>query len=126
MILLKTIYLANIVVAGYVGLSSLCVPKTAAATVFSNAYEETEIIRLVGCLWLGITLLSALGLWKPLTFSPVRLLQLLYKGTWFLVVALPAVVNRMPYPSAMAAFFLVLCLVLPVVIPWAKWFELIN
>ncbi|MEM1259230.1 MAG: hypothetical protein AAGH81_11915 [Bacteroidota bacterium] len=72
MILLKTIYLANIVVAGYVDLSSLCVPKTAAATVFSN--EETEIIRLVGCLWLGITLLPALGLWKPLTFSPVRLL----------------------------------------------------
>ena len=121
MLSLKIIYLANILVAGSVGIRSLYDPKTAAITVFSNAYRATEVMRLVGCLWLGITLLSALGLWKPITFSPVLLLQVVYKGSWLLIVALPAFLNETPFPKAMAAFFLVWCLVLPFVIPWAKW-----
>ena len=123
MLYLKIIYLANIVVAGMVGFRSLQNPKTAAVTVFSNAYGETEVMRLVGCLWLGITVLSILGLWKPIAFSPVLLLQFVYKGSWLLLVALPALLNQNPYPRAMAGFFLVWCLVLPFVIPWSKWIE---
>ena len=123
MLFLKIVYLANIVVAGMVGFSSLQNPKTAAVTVFSGAYGETEVMRLVGCLWLGITILSILGLWKPMTFSPVLLLQLIFKGSWLFIVALPALLNGRPFPKAMAAFFLVWCIILPFVIPWVKWME---
>jgi hypothetical protein len=102
---LKIIYIANIIVAGWISITSLFFPKLSATTVFSKAYQPTELIRLVGCLWLAITILSILGLWRPLTFSPVLLLQLIYKATWLLIVALPAIKNNQPYPTGMALFF---------------------
>jgi hypothetical protein len=118
---IKLVYIANIIVAGWIGITSLFFPKLSVATIFQNAYQQTDIIRLVGCLWLAITILSVFGLWRPLTFSPVLLLQLIYKGTWLLVVALPAIKYNQAYPSGMAAFFLVWVLVLPFVIPWSEW-----
>lgn len=124
MIALKIVYLANILVAGWIGISSTFYPKVAAQTVFQSAYPDTEVIRLVGCLWLGITLLSLLGMWKPLTFSPVLLIQLFYKGTWLLVVALPAIRAGIHYPKGMAGFFLIWVLILPFVIPWKQWMSM--
>lgn len=122
MTLLKLVYIANIIVAGWISMTSIFSPKTAAATIFANAYPPTtELIRLVGCLWLGIAILSVLGLWRPMVFSPVLLLQVIYKGTWLLVVALPAIRSGQVYPSGMAAFFVVWVLVLPFIIPWVEW-----
>lgn len=118
---IKIVYIANIIVAGYIGITSLFFPKLSSATIFQNSYPTTDLIRLVGCLWLAIAILSVCGLWRPLTFSPVLLLQLIYKGTWLLVVAIPAIRNNQAYPSGMATFFLVWVLVLPFVIPWAAW-----
>ena len=69
MIGLKLVYIANIIVAGWISVTSIFSPSIAAATIFSNAYQVTELIRLVGCLWLAITVLSILGLWKPMLFS---------------------------------------------------------
>jgi hypothetical protein len=123
MVALKIIYIANILVAGWISISSLFFPKTAAASVFSNAYPATEVMRLVGCLWLAITILSVLGLARPLSFSPVLLVQLIYKSVWLLVVALPAILNKQPYPAGMALFFLIWCIVLPFVIPWSAWIK---
>ena len=120
---IKLVYLANIIVAGYIGIVSLFFPKQSSATIFQNSYPTTDIIRLVGCLWLAIALLSLCGLWRPVTFSPVLLLQLIYKGSWLLVVAIPAIKNNQIYPSGMAIFFTVWVLVLPFVIPWAEWKE---
>lgn len=117
---IKLVYLANIIVAGYIGVTSLFLPRLSSATIFQNCYPNTDTIRLVGCLWLAIAVLSILGLWRPLTFSPVLLLQLIYKGCWLLVVALPAMRNNQGYPSGMATFFLVWVIVLPFVIPWAE------
>lgn len=118
---IKLVYIANIIVAGYIGITSLFFPKLSSATIFQNAYPVTDIVRLVGCLWLAIAVLSVFGLWRPLTFSPVLLLQLIYKGSWLLVVAIPAMKNNQTYPSGMALFFLVWVLILPFVIPWSAW-----
>lgn len=118
---LKIIYIANILVAGWIGINSLFFPKNASATIFSGSYAATEVIRLVGSLWTGIAALSMFGLWQPLAFSPVLFLQLIYKGTWLLFVAVPAIRNQQSYPSGMAAFFLVWVLVLPFIIPWEQW-----
>jgi hypothetical protein len=78
MIALKIVYIANIVVAGWISISSVFYPRKAALTVFQNAYQPTEVIRLVGCLWLAIAILSVWGLWRPISFSPVLLVQLIY------------------------------------------------
>jgi hypothetical protein len=121
MMAIKLIYIANIIVAGWIGITSLFFPKLSSATIFQNLYQTTDIIRLVGCLWLAIAILSVLGIWRPLTFSPVLLLQLIYKGSWLLVVAIPAIKNNQAYPSGMATFFLAWVLVLPFVIPWTEW-----
>jgi hypothetical protein len=120
---LRLMYVANILVAGWIGIAALFFPKTAANSVFSNAYTTTEVMRLVGCLWLAIAFLSVPGLARPVTFSPVLLLQLLYKSAWLFVVALPAIKNNQPYPAGMALFFLVWCIVLPFVIPWSVWIK---
>ncbi len=123
MIGLRIIYILNIIVAGQIAISAISNPKTAAMTIFGNAYQPTEVIKLVGCLWLGIAILSILGLFKPIIFSPVLLIQLIYKGTWLLVVALPAIRNNEPYPKTMAIFFLVWIIILPFLIPWKSWIE---
>lgn len=120
---LKIIYLANVLVAGWIGITSLFYPKTAATTVFSNAYQATETIRLVGALWLAIAVLSVFGLWRPVNFSPVLILQLIYKGGWLLVVGIPAMINNTSYPKGMASFFIVWVLILPFIIPWKALFS---
>jgi hypothetical protein len=121
MIALKIVYAANIIVAGWISITSVFAPNKSAVTVFQNAYQPNEVVRLVGCLWLAIAILSILGLWRPISFSPILLVQLIYKGTWLLVVALPAMKNNQPYPTGMALFFLVWVLVLPFIIPWTAW-----
>jgi hypothetical protein len=118
---IKLVYIANIIVAGYIGITSLFFPKISSATIFQNSYQTSDLIRLVGCLWLAIAVLSLFGLWRPLTFSLVLLLQLIYKGTWLFVVAIPAIKKNQTYPSGMATFFLIWVLILPFVIPWTEW-----
>ncbi len=121
MIGLRIIYILNIIVAGQIAYSAISNPKTAAITTFSNAYPPSEVIKLVGCLWLSIAILSILGLFKPITFSPVLLVQLIYKGTWLLLVAIPAMRSNLPYPKTMAMFFLAWVITLPFLIPWKQW-----
>lgn len=79
---LRLTYIANILVAGTIAVVSISSPKNAALYIFSSAIPAEESIRLVGCFWLGIALISALGLWRPITFSPILLLQFIYKLTY--------------------------------------------
>ena len=118
MISLKIIYIANIIVAGWISISSLFYPQVAQQTVFSGAYAYSEAIRLVGALWGAIFILSILGLFFPERMALVLLFQLIYKASWLVFAALPAYLRAEPYPSGMASFFIVWVLVLPFVIPW--------
>jgi len=94
--LLKIIYLANILVAGWISITSLFFPRTAVATIFENAVAYSGAIRLVGALWRAIFLRSILGLWFPRRMSVVLLFQLIYKASWLPAVALPAMLNGEP------------------------------
>ena len=123
MIGLKIIYVLNIIVAGQIAISAISNPKVAAMTTFGGAYQSHEVIKLVGCLWLAIAILSILGLFKPIVFSPVLLMQLIYKGAWLLIVAIPAIRLSEPYPKTMAIFFLVWVIILPFLIPWKSWMQ---
>ncbi len=123
MIGLNVIYLANILVAGWISITSLFFPKKAALTIFSNAYSYSEVIRLVGALWGAIFILSILGLFYPRRMALVLIFQLIYKGSWLLFTALPALLQEKSYPEGMAFFFIIWCVVLPFVIPWKDIFD---
>ncbi len=123
MIAIKLVYIANIIVAGGISLSSLFSSQKAVSNVFTNAYSHSPLIQLVGSLWLAIALCSIGGLFFPEKFSLILLVQLIYKGTWLLVVALPAQLNQAPFPKSMAYFFIVWVLVLPFIIPWKVLFS---
>lgn len=118
MIGLYIVYIANILVAGWISITSLFFPQIAQKSVFENAFAYSEAIRLVGALWGAIFVLSILGLFWPQRMSLVLLFQLIYKSSWLLFAALPAMVQSQPYPKGMAAFFVVWVIVLPWVIPW--------
>ncbi len=120
-IAMRIVYLANIFVAGWIGITCLFTNR-GAATVFENTVAQSEGLRVVGALWLAIALCSVLGLVKPEAFAAVLVLQLFYKGMWLLFVALPAVQAGNPYPRSMAAFFVVWVVILPFIIPWKKMF----
>ena len=115
---IKLVYLANVIVAGWISITCVFFPKVAAQTVFQGAFDSSEALRLVGALWGAIFLLSILGLFLPDRMALVLFFQLIYKGSWLLFAALPALMNQQAFPRGMAVFFLIWVLVLPFVIPW--------
>jgi len=118
MIALKLMYCANILLAGWISISSLFFPKRAIITVFENSFTYSEVIRLVGALWWAIFILSILGLFFPMQMSLVLLFQLIYKGSWLLFAATPAMKHQQPYPKGMTICFIIWVVILPFVIPW--------
>lgn len=123
MIAIKIVYVANIIVAGWISITSLFYPRTAQTTVFSNGFEYSESFRLVGALWGAIFILSVLGLFYPKQMSLVLLFQLIYKSSWLVFAALPALMKSEPYPKGMAIFFVIWVVILPFVIPWKGLFS---
>ncbi len=119
---LKLVYFANIIVAGWISITSLFYPKTAQMTIFEDHFAYSEAIRLVGALWFAIFVLSVLGMFFPEKMSLVLLFQLVYKSAWLILAALPAAIKHQPYPKGMAVFFVIWVLVLPFVIPWKTIF----
>jgi len=120
---IKIVYIANILVAGWISITSLYFPKTAHMTVFEGNFPYSEAIRLVGALWGAIFILSILGLFYPEKMSLVLLFQLIYKSSWLVFAALPAMLNNQSYPKGMAVFFVIWVIILPFVIPWKYIFS---
>jgi hypothetical protein len=118
--MIKLMFIANIIVAGWISISSLFFPKTALMSVFSNDFAYSEAIRLVGALWGAIAIFSILGLFFPQKMQLVFLFQLIYKSSWLIFAALPAMIAKQPYPKGMAITFIVWVVILPFVIDW-KW-----
>lgn len=79
---------------------------------------------LAGSLWTGIMILSLLGFLSPIIYSPVLLLQLIYKTIWLVTYAAPLAYRREwdRIPWGITASFLVIVLVWPWIIPWAYLF----
>ena len=122
MIGLKLMYIANIIVAGWISISALFFPSKAMQTVFTGDFQYSEAFRLVGALWGAIFILSIIGLFFPKQMSLVLLFQLVYKSSWLLFAALPAILNNTAYPKGMATCFIIWVIILPFVIPWKSIF----
>ena len=126
---LRAVYAANILVAGTVGVSSLFFPRSAASSgIFRLIPTQTFSpslypVQTTGALWLSITALSALGLYSPYTFSPILLIQLIYKSLFLAFGALPGWRAGRPIPLEMSEFFAVWVAILPFAIPWSYLFQ---
>ncbi len=119
---MRAMYLANLLVAGWISLSCIFAPRQALTTVFQNTLSYSESIRLVGALWLAIFILSGFGLFYPRQMQLVFVFQLIYKSSWLLFVGLPAILAKNPYPKGMASFFVVWVVILPFIIDWKAIF----
>ncbi len=116
-------YIANIIVAGWISITCLFYPRAAQYSIFTDAFHYSESFRLIGALWFGIFALSVVGLFLPKEMSLILVFQFIYKSTWLLLAALPAILNGNIYPKSMAGFFLVWVMFLPWVIPWKEVFN---
>ena len=123
-IFMRAVYATNVLVAGVVGYLSLFAPQVAFRSVFEGTIEPSLDTRILGALWLAIAIVSAFGIFRPLPFSPVLLMQLLYKGGWLLVVVIPILFagRTNALPVAMSTFFAAWVVVLPFAIPWRHLF----
>ncbi len=114
---LRLAYLANVLILLPIAIPTLL-------RLFETAqgrFDESAGWRiLVGALWTGILVLSLLGLRSPLVWSPVLVLQVIYKSLWLGAYALPRVVRGDPrsVPPGIAGSFAVIVLVWPWIIPW--------
>ena len=125
LLLLKIVYVVNVFGAGAVGVLTLFAPALAVKRVFEGKSQQTPSLRILGSMWLAISLLSLIGVFKPEQMVVVLLVQLIYKGSWLLVVALPAVMAKKKddLPMGSVWIFAVYVLVLPFVIPWSLWWN---
>ena len=123
-LLMRFVFGANVVVAGFVGYVSLFKPALAPVVVFQGMANSDAALAVTGSFWLAIAILSVVGIFFPIQMSAVLLVQLLYKGMWLLFFALPAYLNgrSQSVPAGIALFFTVWVVVLPIVIPFSVLF----
>jgi hypothetical protein len=115
---IQTAYLANIAILLPISVPTLLRLYRTDQGKFT---ESSGWRALVGALWTGILVLSALGLRDPLGYSPVLLLQLIYKSLWLLVYALPLALRREwnLIPWGITGSFLAIVMIWPWIIPWS-------
>ena len=91
---LKFMYVYTIV-AGGIGLGCLVAPGM--LSLFGYPTEEPIWAGVGYSVLLAFAIVSILGLRAPLRFSPVLLLSLTYKVTWFIAILVPLLVaGRVP------------------------------
>jgi hypothetical protein len=85
---LKGMYIYTIIVAGGFGLGIIVMPELMRSS-FGWPGQDPLVFGVCGSVFAAFGLLSILGLKSPLKFAPVLLLQLTYKGVWFIGVVFP-------------------------------------
>lgn len=116
-------YVANIVILVPVALGSL----TGLLPISRGHFPESPGWRTItGSLWTGILVCSIAGLFYPIIFAPILLLQVLYKTLWLVFYVLPrlkSAASRKEIHWGMAVSFLLIVIFYPIVIPWTALFE---
>jgi hypothetical protein len=75
-------------------------------------------MRLVGSFWIAIGIVSLMGIFRPMKFCAILVVQIIYKGLFLIVEVIPRLAQKEAVPIGVAAFFLVWVLFLPLVVPW--------
>lgn len=87
---LRFLYTVNILGAGLSGFLITFFPNWARSNMFVTP-QDASMLGILGSIWFAIGVVSALGLRFPQTFKPIFLMQIIYKSTWIMVVALPLI-----------------------------------
>ena len=117
-------YIYTILGAGGFGLGILLIPSVI-QSAFSFPGQDPIVFGAFGSVYAGFGLMSILGLWSPLKFAPVLLLQLCYKLIWMTVVLAPLLFSgRVPIHAQMLAIIFATYIVFDVIaIPFAYIFS---
>jgi hypothetical protein len=120
-------YIFNILVLVPVGLLTLLGGERGGRLVFQGKCPESAGIRtILGSLWTAILIGSVIGLFHPVSMSPLLLIQVIYKSLWLVVFVLPLVLRGQgnAVPWSVAGTFIFIVVTYPWVIPWAKVFNI--
>ena len=125
MTLLLLPYAFNVLVLVPIGLLTLLGGERGGQLACQGKFPESAGFRtILGSLWTAIPIGSVLGVFYPVTMSPLLLIQVIYKTLWLLVFVLPRLLawRRGEVPWGISLTFLVIVVSYPWVIPWAQVF----
>jgi len=117
-------YIFNIVVLIPVGLTPFG-GEAGRRLVFQGKLPEGAGIRTIsGSFWTLIVIGSLIGLFHPVSMSPVLLIQVIYNSLWLSVFVVPLLIRGRggEVNWGIAGTFLFIVLTDPWVIPWTKMF----
>lgn len=122
---LRVMFGVAVLGAGLVGATTLLAPSAAQRWVFAGSTQVDMYLRILGALWLAIGAVAVFGLFDPIRFAPVLLIQVLYKTAWLLLAAYPALVlgDRSSGLIFMSALFTVWVGALLLVLPFRQLFS---
>jgi hypothetical protein len=119
---IRIAYIANILILVPIAIPTLFKLFPTDQSRFENSAGWRTI---VGSFWLAILIVSVLGIFSPLAFSGVLVVQLIYKFCWLLIYAIPRMIQgrRSEVPSGIALSFLIMVVIWPMIIPWHYLFS---
>ena len=100
----------------------LVAPQLANDLIFDGGLTPDTGTRVLGCVWVALGLLSVAGLLRPVTFSPVLLVQFGYKLIWLVIVGVPALAAGETVPPVLAAIFAGWVVAVGAATPWRALF----
>lgn len=123
MTLLLLAYVLNIVVLLPVALVTLLGGPEGQRRLFQGKYPDSAGMRsILGSLWTALLIGSVIGLFHPVSMSPLLAIGVVYKTLWWLVFVVPRLASgrggEVHWGSA--GILLFMALVYPWVIPWSK------
>ena len=116
-------YIFNILVLIPVGLTMPFGGAAGRRLIFQGKLPESAEMRTIsGSAWTVILIGSVIGLFHPVSMSPVLLIQVIYNSLWLASSSCPSwcVVISGDVPWGIAGTFLFIILTYPWVIPWGK------
>ena len=116
-------YLFNILVLIPVGLKTPFEGVPIGRLVFRGKLPESAEMRTISAsAWTVILIGSVIGLFHPVSMSPVLLIQVIYNSLWLGVFVVPLLVRGRfgEVDWGFAGTFLFIVLTYPWVIPWGK------
>ncbi len=115
---LRILFALDVIGAGVPGLLLLFSSSNALEWLFASRMEPGPATAMLGCVWLSMGVLAIAGLFRPVTFSPLLLLQLLYKAIWLGCFGLPTLWNGEMPPVIATAVFLTWVVAVAATLPW--------
>lgn len=88
--------------------------------------RSAVLARLIGSIWLAMSVALLAGICWPVLMAPILILQLIYKGFWLLVFSRGSgrSESQMAPRRKITVLFTLYCVLYPWVIPWLRLWQL--